>query len=99
MSVVMTKYERGPVSISLPDGSRIINETEITTLSDVRATPFGPMNFGYVHFGPMKTIIEHADGLMEETTQHGAAIHAMRVTNASKVKPIARRWWKFWKKQ
>jgi len=102
MAMFMTKFERGPVSIPLPDGSRIVNETEITTFSDFRVTPFGPMDFGHVHFGPMKIFIERPDGILEETTERGAALHAMRVTNAHRdrvnEKRSDRRWWQFWRR-
>lgn len=52
MPDVTTEIVRGPVAIVYPDGSKWTTERTITRISDVRDTPFGPVDFGSAVFGP-----------------------------------------------
>lgn len=48
---------RGPVSIRFnEDGPIYALEREITKIEDWRETPFGPVNFGKVRFGPQRMV-------------------------------------------
>ncbi|TKB81628.1 MAG: hypothetical protein E5W81_12630 [Mesorhizobium sp.] len=51
---IETKTVRSPVSLSLPGGNVLFIERTVTTVSDWRETPFGPVDFGYTILSPAR---------------------------------------------
>lgn len=46
----------GPAVMVMADGSRWTTECSVTSYSDIRQTPFGPVDFGKMFIGPSRLI-------------------------------------------
>lgn len=56
MMTAQTKTERGPCRMSFGDGRWFAFERQITTVSDVRETILGAVDFGHVRLGPLSMV-------------------------------------------
>lgn len=81
---ITRKTVRAPCEIVFPDGRRFVSFNDITSYDDWRDTPFGPWNFGHVHIGPTRYVIEHPDGTQVPTTPE-----YMAVTEARREYPLS----------
>lgn len=85
---ITKKTHRGICDIVCADGRRLVSYQEVTSYDDWRETPIGPMNFGRIHMGPWRYVIEHPDGRQQPTTQEAfIAMETMRKPEPVSPKP------------
>ena len=55
-SITRTETWRGPLVVAYPDGRRVAMEREAIIVTDIRDTPFGPMDCGNTRLMPWRYV-------------------------------------------